>query len=64
MRWWVKPWMIWVVGFPCALIDRQRQAFAWAFQDVQEFVAHMRREKERRDNAKTVSTPPANHRQP
>ena len=43
-RSWVRPWMIWVVGYPCALIDRAIDAHEYALADVAHFLSEWRKQ--------------------
>ena len=45
-RSWVRPWMIWAIGYPCALIDRVIQAHQWAVVDVAAFVSEHEKQRE------------------
>lgn len=47
MKPWVRPWMVWLVGYPCCIIDHLRIAHEWAVHDVQAFLSeHQNKGKE------------------
>jgi len=53
MRTWFlrRPWVIWAIGYPCAMFDGILLAHSWALRDVQMFISECEKEaNEERDD--------------